>query len=325
MEQERAGTGESAKAREILEQVRIPTLPEAAVNLLTLFRRGDLVGSTEIVRVVELDPALSARLLKVANSAYFGQQRKVGTLTRAAVVLGNENLKVVALGFYLSTGWQDFGAEGFDLREFWRDCILRACLARELSKSVHFEPRELAFLAAMLQDLGTLILATHFGANYVATLQAWEGDWMSRGEAERAAFGVDHAEVATALARQWNFPDALVTVISRHCMMPPYQATAHSEDQLWQICHFCAAVPFDSDRQTAKVSAGLRHLVTGALGLSFERLSDAFSDSVEQFNALRTVFGRLMPRELDVAGLMQEASVWIRTVGNEESARLAQL
>ena len=85
----------------ILDSVKVPSLPEAAMRLMSLCRDGQ-AGAAEVVRVVELDPALTARILKVANSAAFGQQRRIGTLSRAAVVLGNEALKVVALGFYLS-------------------------------------------------------------------------------------------------------------------------------------------------------------------------------------------------------------------------------
>ncbi|MEE9294955.1 MAG: HDOD domain-containing protein, partial [Phycisphaerae bacterium] len=152
-------------AQEILDSVRIPSLPEAAVKLLSLCR-DDQVSAGEIVGVVEMDPALSTRVLKLANSAAFGQQHRVSTLTRAAVVLGNENLKVVALGFYLSAGWEGMGFAGFDIREFWRDSVIRACLARRLAKCADYQPAQTAFLVGMIQDIGTLILGTHFGALY---------------------------------------------------------------------------------------------------------------------------------------------------------------
>ncbi len=310
---ESSGTdGATSVADRILDEVKIPTLPEAAVKLLTLCR-DELAGAGEIVRVVELDPALSARLLKVANSAAFGQQCRVDTLTRAAVVLGNENLQVVSLGFYLTRGWDGMGFKGFDVREFWRDSVLRACLARRLAKAVRFEPCEQAFLVGILQDIGTLIMGTYFAEEYAAVVHDRSLDVVCRQALENARFGTDHAQVTKSLAQRWRFPDTLVKALGRKCTEPPLARSKDSDEILWQISHFCGAVPFSPDGQTARLGGQLRNVAYCALGLSFEGLSNVFTDVVEQFNALRGVFVHLIPDGCEVESIMREAAELIRS------------
>lgn len=314
----------SRTAQRILESVKLPSLPEAAITLLSLCR-DEHVGSDEIVRVVELDPALSARLLKVANSSYFGQQARVSTLTRAAVVLGNEYIKAVALGFYLSAGWEGMGFAGFNLREFWRDSILRACLARELARGSDFRPREQAFLCGMIGDIGTLVLGTHFAQLYLEILQTAREDFTARQEMEREAFGTDHAQVAETLAIRWQFPEALVVAMGKRCTPPPTARTKDPVEALWQIAHFCAAVPFSHDRQTARVQRSCRELAVSAFGLSFEGLSDIFSTTVEHFNSLQTVFSSLSPLPCDPDSMMNEAKLLMQTLDPETAQRTAGL
>ncbi len=293
-------------AEQILSQVKIPSLPEAAVKLLTLCR-DELVGAGEIVRVVELDPALTARVLKIANSAAMGLQRRVNTLSRAAVVLGNENLKVVALGFHLTAGWRNFGSECFNIREFWRNSVVRACLARRIAQSVEYQPREEAFLAGMLQDLGTLVMGVHFGAGYVEAVQTCPADLAARTAMEEEQFGVNHCEIVKALAHSWNFPEQLTNALGQQSVQPTMMASKDASEVLWQIAYFCAAVPFSQDRQTAKLGEDMRNLAYSAFGMSMETLSDVFSDTVEQFNALHSVFAHLIPRDCQIDTIMSQA------------------
>lgn len=313
-----------AVADRVLSSVKIPSLPEAAMNLLDLCR-DDQVGSSEIVRIVELDSALSARLLKVANSSYFGQRHQVSTLTRAAVVLGNEHLKAAALGFYLVAGWEGLGHAGFDLHEFWRDNILRGCLGRQLARAMELHPVEQAFLVNMLGDIGTLILVTHFGDQYLAVLREWRGDFLRRCQMEQQAFRTDHTRIAEALALRWQLPELLVTALGKRCSQPPTGRTKDPQVLLWQISYFCAAVPFATDRQTAKLKASLRYLAISAFGLSFEALSAVFTATVERFNVLRNVFSSLAPAECDTEALMEEAAKLIGAFDPEVAERVSAL
>lgn len=310
-----------AKAEAVVDAVKLPSLPEAVAHLLEICR-DEYVSSQDIVRVVELDPALTARLLKVANSSYYGQTGKVGTLKRAAVVLGNESVKAAALGFYLGQGWRYLGHQTFDMRGFWRDCILRACLARQLARRIEMHPVEQAFILGMLNDVGTLIMATHFGEEYISALAAFPGDFVGRRALELERFELDHTQVAAEMCRKWRFPETLVTALANQCECPPVERTNDGSCLLWQMAYFCAAVPFAVDRQTAKVADSLRNLALGGFGLSFEALSETFTASVEQFNLLRGVFSDLSPAECNEAELITEAERLMSTFDPEIIDRL---
>jgi HD-like signal output (HDOD) protein len=308
--------------RRILSEVKLPSLPDAAARMLELCRDPS-VSAQEIVRVIELDPSLSAKLLRVANSAYFGQPRSVDTLTRAAVLLGNEYLKAVALGFFVTQSWQDVQPESFAFREFWRDSVLRACLARQMAIKTDYHPREQTFLIGLLADIGSLVMAVHFGSEYSDRLANTSANLEDRRAVEQKAFGVNHVAIGEALARHWSFPEAICTAIGNRLESPPLSTSTDRCIVLWQISHFCTTVPFAHDRQTARVCRPLRQLAMIALGLSFETLSDIFIETVEQFNVLSSVFSSLLPANSDVASLMEEASNMLREIDAEAAGRVS--
>ncbi len=306
----------------ILDRAELPSLPEAALRLLELCR-DERVGTQEIVKVLELDAALSARLLRVANSSYFGQQYLVSTLTRAAVVLGNEHLRAAALGFLLTRGWNRLGHDDFDIREYWRDNIIRACLGRELATVMKLHPAEQAFLVNLLSDLGTIVMVTYYGSEYIDIYRQYRFDSTARCQVERDEFQTDHATVGRTLALRWKLPESLVTGIGRRCAEPPYMQTRDPSLIMWQLSYFCAQVPFAADKQTAQIKSALRHLAICSFGLSFEALSAAFLAAIDQFNFLRDVFSDLSPADCDATTLMAEASTLFDSIDREVAERVS--
>ncbi len=311
-------------ANEILDNVKIPSLPEAAAELLSLCRDED-TSAADLVEVIELDPALSARLLKVANGAFFGQRGKVSTLSRAIVVLGNEYVRIASLGFYVTNTMKNVVPNGFDMREFWRDSVLRACLARQLAQRLSSSLVEQAFLTGLLAEIGTLALSSHFGQKHAECLQRCRWDWDRRLTVERTALGVDHAELGRLLAERWDFPEVLSRVLGRHWDKPPMQKSADLEQQLWQVTYFCSVLPFSMDRQTVKVPDSLRLLALSAFGLSFEGLSAVFTETVEQFNAIQAVFTAVMPHECDAQAIMDEAAEMIAALDVENADAVSDM
>ncbi len=317
-------SGDPAVIDKILRDVKLPSLPDAAIRMLELCRDPG-VSAQEIVRVIELDPSLSARLLKVANSSFFGQSGKIETLTRAAILLGNDYLKAVGLGFFLTQTWKDVQPDGFDFREFWRDSILRACLARQIASKIDYHPREQVFLAGMLADIGSLVMGVTFEGDYATTMGRFVGADNDRKDYEQKHFGVNHVDLGKAIAQKWSFPESIVCAIARHQDTPPMRADRDRTIVLWQITHFCLTVPFAQDRQTAQVCSQLRQLAIISLGLSFESLSELFSETVEQFNVLASVFSNLLPADVNVSDMMNTATEMLREVDQQATQQLAQI
>ena len=166
--------------------------------------------------VIGHDPALTANLLKLCNSAYYGLRRQVGTVQEALVMLGNHT--VVSLAFATSLGDVLRGPlAGYRLERdaLWRHSLAVAVGAAHLvddggARSL----RERAFTAGLVHDIGKLILNGPLKAKLQQLPQTAGFDVLMRGE--REILGFDHAEAGAALAAAWNFPTVLAGVIGAH-------------------------------------------------------------------------------------------------------------
>lgn len=198
-----AGTGE------------LPALPSTTARLLRLLD-DDTVGVGAVLGVIGHDPALTANLLKLCNSAYYGLRRQVGTVQEALVMLGNR--AVVSLAFATSLGDVLRGPlAGYRLERdaLWRHSLAVAVGAAHLVEAGGARSlRERAFTAGLVHDIGKLILNAPLKAKLQQLPQTGGDDILVRGE--RGILGFDHAEAGAALAAAWNFPTALADVIGAH-------------------------------------------------------------------------------------------------------------
>jgi putative nucleotidyltransferase with HDIG domain len=193
----------------------LPALPSTTARLLRLLD-DDTVGVGAVLDVIGHDPALTANLLKLCNSAYYGLRRQVGTVQEALVMLGNR--AVVSLAFATSLGDVLRGPlAGYRLERdaLWRHSLAVAVGAAHLVEAGGARAlRERAFTAGLVHDIGKLILNAPLKAKLRQLPQTGGFDVLVLGE--RAILGFDHAEAGAALAAAWNFPTALAGVIGAH-------------------------------------------------------------------------------------------------------------
>lgn len=192
---------------------RLPSPPGAAARIVALCERHD-VELREIADVTMADPALAARLLRYANSPIAGVGRPVCSVRDAVVMLGMRRTKLTALGFCLPLF--DFKPAGrsFDLKAFWSESFLTAVVARRLMAPRFNAEREEAFTAGLLAGVGRLTLACGLPAEYDRLLdQTHSLDALL--EAERNAFGVDHAQLGAQLLADWELPSVLVEAVAQ--------------------------------------------------------------------------------------------------------------
>jgi HD-like signal output (HDOD) protein len=192
--------------RRILSCPTLPSLPAVALELLRLCR-GEDIDLRDVAEAISRDPALSARVLRAANSASLAARGKVSTLTRAVPLLGSNATLTLALSFSLVRGRRRDDRSGFDHHGFWRRAVFSALAGRVLAESgVRSADPEEAFLAALLQDLGMLALAEVFPREYGPMCKSAGTDHATLVEAERREWGCDHAAVSGLLARTWSLP-----------------------------------------------------------------------------------------------------------------------
>jgi len=205
------------KLRRITEKIiGLPTLPTIVTQLISLV--GNPKSSArDVAQLISTDQALTAKILKVANSAFYGFPRKIATVQLAIVVLGFEAVKNLGLSVAVLKRFSS-GAdhELFDRQRFWEHAIGTGVAARQLAKRGGYSNADEAFVAGILHDIGKLILIEYFFDEFAEALERAEADEITIAEAEEIVLGVTHAEVGGWLAEKWNLPPSLVETITHH-------------------------------------------------------------------------------------------------------------
>lgn len=191
------------------------SLPSTTMRLMDLLDDAT-VGADEVLDVIEKDPSLTANLLKLCNSAYYGLRCQVGSAREALVMLGNQT--IVNLAFATSMGDVLRGSLGgyrLERNQLWHHALGSAMgAARLASTRGGASLRERAFTAGLVHDIGKLLLNPVLKKNL--TQLPPDADYKSLMASEVQILGFDHAEAGAALGAAWNFPSSLVRMIGAH-------------------------------------------------------------------------------------------------------------
>ena len=198
---------------DVIARKSLPTIPPVLTGIIALID-DDRAGAKKLVELIERDQALTARLLRLANSAFFGQARKVATIPRAVLLLGFSTVRNLALGVKV---WDTLGA-GVSRRELealWVHAVQVAAVARFIARQQRQVNADEAFTTGLLHDVGQLVLALRFKELYWDTVRKATSTEHVAG-LEQLNMGVDHAEVGAWLLEAWNLPALMVEAVRRH-------------------------------------------------------------------------------------------------------------
>lgn len=198
----------------IRECPSLPSLPTIAIQILDLTQR-EGVDIAEIARIISKDPALSSKILRTVNSSFYGRSQSIGTISHALVILGLQSVKTLVLGFSLVTTLSKNKSKGFKHLTYWRHSIYAATAARIIASRLKIVQQEECFLAALMQDIGMLVLDQVLGEQY-GTINEKVTTHSALCAAEQEAIGITHPEVAGILAEQWKLPPLLCIPITYH-------------------------------------------------------------------------------------------------------------
>lgn len=187
----------------------LPTAPKTVRQLMSTFGQ-DNVDCALVARLIEDDPVLTARLLKTANSAFFGLRRAVGNVAEAVHVLGLTKVRALVIAAALDQGFRS--VPGVDLSQFWRYSLNTAQLSHTLARPIAVDVGA-AFTAGLVHGIGELVM--HAGMPEAMTELNDRVPMLNldRPQAERERFGYSFAEVGAALAAEWQFPVPMVQAI----------------------------------------------------------------------------------------------------------------
>lgn len=219
---------------------KLPSLPAVVVELLQSLGNED-VDTAQLAQQIARDQALVAKMLRVANSSFYGLQGKVNSIGDAIVVLGLRGVRTLATAAAVTGAFGSGQHPGFDFRIFWRHSIAIALCARALARHMKMS-EDNAFTAGLLHDIGRLVLASCYPRQLAAVLAFQHENDCLLLDAEHAVLGIDHAQIGQVLTERWKFPPLMCEVIARHhqpvgsdcpglaCVIHVADALAHALD-----------------------------------------------------------------------------------------------
>ncbi|MFZ5841816.1 MAG: HDOD domain-containing protein [Pseudomonadota bacterium] len=188
---------------------RLYSLPDICLRLQELIARQASV--LEIADLIALDPALTARLLRLANSSFYNFPAQIESVSRAVRLIGTNELYNLALATSAVATFRNVPRELIDMDKFWEHSVYTGLVARALGRRSGFRQGERLFAAGLLHNIGLLVLLEQMPDECVTMLQKAEG--VPRPDLEQAGFGFRIADLGHALMTLWQLPVSLTEVV----------------------------------------------------------------------------------------------------------------
>lgn len=273
----------------IIKVGEIATLPEVTVKIIQIVENPKSTAR-DLHEVIKNDPALSTRLLKVVNSAFYGLPGQIATIDRAIVLLGLSAVKNIAIAASMTRLFHGGVAiEGFSGKDVWRHAISVAVGSRLLTAAQGKPSVEEGFLAGLIHDLGLLVERQVYAQEVVQILGGKKDGVGSFIDMEHKIIGADHQAFGMALATKWRFPAHLCNTIGYHHKP---EALADANRGLAEIVHVAdilacnAELGFSETAGTTEVSDEMLDLID----ISREKLAEIIEELPEQVSMTEAIF-----------------------------------
>ncbi|WP_054030150.1 HDOD domain-containing protein [Desulfatitalea tepidiphila] len=193
-------------------------LPEAPVIVQELndVIADELSTSNDVARVVNKSPSLSAVLLKLVNSAFYGFPSKIDRISRAVTIIGTKQISGIALGICVMNAFKDIPREFLDVRDFTRHSLACGIVARILAALKNIKDTEQLFVSGLLHDIGKLIVFKYYPDHAREAIHSARSSDRCLYQAEREILGLNHTQIGRHLIRKWRLPDELEANIVHH-------------------------------------------------------------------------------------------------------------
>lgn len=200
---------------------KMPAFPKSVQRVVQLTSNID-VSAKEIVQVIECDPVLTAKILKVINSAFYGRSQKISSVQRAVVHIGLNTVKNLAMSVAAMGMLKASSMPGFSANAFLLHALTTAAICRRLAERIGLSQQECgdSFGAGLLHDFGKVVFAEFMPERFQMALLKSREDNVSLHLAELEFIGMNHAEVGALLAENWGVSDLLIEAIRHHHGQP---------------------------------------------------------------------------------------------------------
>jgi putative nucleotidyltransferase with HDIG domain len=264
---------------------KIPLLPATTNDTLNALQSDD-INFTLVEHYLSCDPSLAARVLRIANSPFYGLSGKIDNLRDACVVLGVHTTRTIVLAAAVSEHLKSTESTHLDLIALWRHAIGTGVAAKTLAIEIRINP-EMAFTAGLLHDIGKVILDIYFPTEYTDVITYRDREHCQLNDAENAVLGIDHTLVGAKVARRWSLPATIAEAIeNHHCINVETTSKAANLIQVAVIVsrHLKFGNPGDS------ITPPFDMAVLQRLGLDIPTIEQHYSEIENQYHQVADSF-----------------------------------
>lgn len=196
---------------------KFPSIPKLYLELLELFK-SESVSVKEVSALIKQDPAMTAKLIQLVNSSFFGLRRVIVSAEDAAVMIGLEPIKALVLSDQIFKIFENSRVPESYLTRLWNHSTLTAAFARCIARFENADrtTADIAFTAGMLHDIGKLLMLEHLPEEYLEYAAILTEDTYESMDVERMIFGTTHTNLGAYLLKKWGFNDSLLEPILFH-------------------------------------------------------------------------------------------------------------
>ncbi|WP_374413915.1 HDOD domain-containing protein [Hydrogenophaga sp.] len=210
----------------------LPAMPRTVSDLLVEMNRED-PSPKRVGDLIGRDPALTTRVLRLSNSAFFRVSRKIGSADEAVALLGMTHVRSLVMAAALGASFKN--VPGIDLKQFWRYSLRAADIARSLAGVLHHNQGN-AFTAGLIHGIGILVMHIAMPDRMAPINVSTPPLDLNRAAAERSALGYTYAEVGAGMVERWQFPEEMVSALTNQ--LSPFEGESY--DPLAGVLHLAS-------------------------------------------------------------------------------------
>ncbi|MBA3030409.1 MAG: GGDEF domain-containing protein [Desulfobacteraceae bacterium] len=289
---------------------QLPSLPEVAMRILETVKQENF-SFNDLGRIISSDPGLTAKILKMANSSFYGLTQKASTIEKAVSILGVTALKNVALSFVISREFRKNASIGFDFDYYWKRAVTAAIAADLTGKLISARNDDL-FVAGLLMDIGVIIMYMTRPEEYLQVIYEKKLTGLPTERIENGFFGIDHSRVGAEVLKKWGLSEMIYSPVGLH--HEPGQKLNKS-NKAAMVLNFADTISsaYHGSKKNYKIQS-IRQALEKHFGI-LEKQTDRLIDSVAEKSLEIFSFFDIHPGDMKpYSQILQEA--------NEELGRL---
>jgi HD-like signal output (HDOD) protein len=272
----------------LFKDVKIPPLPAAVNRLIAEINRSE-PDIDRLVQLISSDPEITAKVIKTVNSSLYSPRVPVADAKRAVTLLGLAQIRSIVLAFATMDALPKPKGNLFNHNAFWIDSLLRAILARVLSRKLFSGQMDEVFTASLLSELAVPLLLCVWNEYYEPIVKEWETSSKRLSELEREHFGWDHAQAGAWILQSWEFPEEMICYIGAHNISMEKIKQIDLQDTIVMPLAIAALAP-SVLKPDAASAAEVFHEAVNRLEMDAAQFTEAIKEAKDTLTELLTLF-----------------------------------